>query len=169
VATELDPSERVLWSGKPVRWPFFDPSDLVVAPLSILAVPVLLWLGWATSDGSAFGTIWRWGVVAIGVYNVIGRPILRWLVLRGTTYTVTDRRVLVETRTFGLTLRSSHEMGKLPPLKIVERRDGTGDLRFSGYRWHRGPLSVEYSTRGSLVLRAIEEPRRVADLIVLKR
>jgi hypothetical protein len=163
VAADLEPAERVQWSGKPVRRPVFELADLLMVPAMILVAGFMLWLGQSTARG-VFGMIWWWGIVAIAAYNVVGRPIVRWLMLCGTTYTVTDRRILSEVKVLGLTHRQAHYFRALPPPAVVDRAGGLGDVRFgeaswkrTGLHWGRVPAQLE--------LRGIADPHAVARLV----
>jgi hypothetical protein len=164
VTAELEPSERVLWTGKPVRPPLFEPFDLVVAPVTILTAGVLLWLSQATVSAGVIHTIWSWAVIVFAAYNVVGRPIVRWLTLRGTSYTVTDRRILHEIKVLGLTQRKGHYFRALPPPTVVERSGGRGDVRFGKAGWQR-ESEGRRRVPPPLELRAIADPHAVARLV----
>jgi hypothetical protein len=172
VTEGLAPSEEVLWTGKPVRHPFFDISDVFMGPFSVLWLLGVLF--WPPLAGTAdpVGIVIRWVFIVFGVYVVLGRLIVRWLLLRGTTYTLTNRRLIVVAKVFGLSFRRSHPFRELPPPRVVERADGTGDVRFSGSTaWRRtGLLRWQRSSpNGPLVIRGIENPNRVDDLIMSVR
>jgi hypothetical protein len=83
----------------------------------------------ARSDVPFFVLIWGGLFVAIGVYVVVGRFLVRAISLRRTRYVVTDRRLVV---TNGLRGRrtESHYLDSLPPPMIRERDDRSGTLSF---------------------------------------
>jgi hypothetical protein len=164
VTAGLEPSEHVQWSGKPVRRPVFESYDLLAIPVTIVAAGIMPWFSQTTTIPGVVRAIWTWGIVAVVAYNVVGRPIVRWLTLRGTTYTVTDRRILLEVKVLGLTHREAHYFRALPPPTVVDRVGGLGDVRFGKASWKR----VSEGWRRvppQLELRAIADPHAVARLV----
>lgn len=92
----LQPGERLLWTGRPARYPFFDATDVVMVPAS------LLWCGFAVfweyevlhSGASIFAVLWGAAFILMGLQFVVGRLVVRALRLRSTRYTLTDRRLI---------------------------------------------------------------------------
>jgi len=133
---ELEPDERLLWSGRPRPW------HLVRAalPIAAFAIP------WIT-----FSLFWMVGAVdsrapavragGLAVFPVLGIPLvlLGMLMLfsplwalsqaRRTLYAVTSRRLLILVSGRSPSLRS-FDPRTLAPLQRFDRTDGTGDLLF---------------------------------------
>ena len=129
VARELDPGERLLWSGRPGQGIRFRPSDGLFIPFS------LLWGGFAffwefTVFRMNAPLVFRlWGVpfVLVGLYLIAGR--FFWDARRRAraVYAVTDRRIiLVE----GGSRRSTRTLNlkTLNEVTLSERGDGSGDV-----------------------------------------
>jgi hypothetical protein len=149
----------VVWTGKPVRYPVFDAGDFFLVPFSILWCGLAFRAAWPSDWVSPF----VWSFVAIGLYLLVGRLVVRRFELRSTRYTVTNKRLVVESRVLGIARVRSEFLRLMPPPVAVDR-GGHGDVRF-------GPLFKFGAVRGSrpLVLRGIEEPRVVRDLIMAQR
>jgi hypothetical protein len=134
---DLFAGERVLWEGSPTRFPVFDRGDVFLVPFS------LLWCGFAifwtigaigSGDPVPFALFGLFFVV-IGLHLVFGRLIARWLRLRGTTYTVTDRRVIVTSTAFGRRREKSAYLNTLPPPVLTRGTDTTGTITFGASTW----------------------------------
>ncbi len=148
-----------MWTGKPVRYPVFDAGDFFLVPFSILWCSVVFRSVWPPDRVPLI----VWGFVAVGLYLLVGRLVVRQLVLRSTTYTVTNKRLVVESRVLGVTrVRSDFLRTMRPP--VADDHGGHGNVRF-GPRFEvgfvRGPRRLE--------LRGIEDPRAVRDLIMAQR
>jgi len=127
-----EPSETVLWEGRPAAFPFFHRSDLIMIP-SYLAFAgffaYFLVIRQNTPPGT-FGTIIIVLFSLAILYNVVGLPVLRWLRLRGSEYVVTDRRVVVRTTVLGREKEHGVWISQLEPPVLRESADGTGSITF---------------------------------------
>src|SRR4051812_33856940 len=93
------PGERLLWSGRPDPSVRFTGKDAFLIPFS------LMWGGFAifweaaaiagTKGSSRFFILWGIPFVAIGLYMIFGRFILKARRKRETAYGLTDQRALV--------------------------------------------------------------------------
>src|SRR4051794_33396404 len=134
---DLFAGERVLWDGTPTKFPVFDRGDVFLVPFS------LLWCGFAIfwtigaigSGGPTPFAIFGLFFIMIGLYFVFGRLIARWMRLRGTTYTVTDRRVIVISTAFGRRREKSAYLNTLPPPVLTKGTDMTGTITFGTSTW----------------------------------
>jgi hypothetical protein len=100
---ELDPGERLLWSGGPhLSW--LVRADRTNVPFSLVSLAFgVLWEHAALTDknpngSERYGTFFHvWGLLFIifGVYALIGRIPVRRLLAGRTAYGITDRRALV--------------------------------------------------------------------------
>ena len=160
----------MLWTGSPVRHPVFDSSDRLVLPGAIFGVVFMVfWITTAAANGAPLFFLAFGGVgLAWTLYLLLGRPALRWLELRSTVYTVTNRRVLIDSKVLGRPRSRSQYLRQLSPPTVVDRARGIGDVRFED----PGLVATMRGFRNRPVpprpfeLRAIEDPRRVRDLIM---
>jgi hypothetical protein len=124
----LQPSERILWTGRPDPRRLFGLSDLFLVPFS------LMWGGFAivwetlalTSGAPIFFVLWGIPFVVVGQFLIWGRFLaLRWDKTR-TTYAVTNQRLLI------LRGRSLQTMflNQVPTIDQSVRSDGSGTLDF---------------------------------------
>ncbi|MFC0437829.1 hypothetical protein [Kutzneria buriramensis] len=170
MVADLAPSERVLWTGSPVRHPVFDSSDRLVVPGAIFGVPfTVFWISTATNAGApSFFVAFGYVFLAWTVFLLIGRPALRWLELRATVYTVTDQRVVIEAKVFGVARSRSRYLRQLSPPRVAARAGGLGDVRFD----EPGFVDMVRANRNRPMpqrpfeLRAIDGAERVRDLIM---
>lgn len=132
----------------------------------------LVWCGlvvyWTISALKAshgwFFAAWGMLLVALGLYMVVGRLIVRQVKLRKVVYTVTNLRVIIRS---SARQEESRYLGQLPPPTVTESSDGSGTIRF-------GSTSLFHSLRSrrgtawedQFVLYAIPQARRVRDLIL---
>lgn len=173
---DLAPGERIVWSGRPERYRLLRPVDALLIPFSVILGGFAIFWEWAALASGAPFFFWIWGVpfVAIGLYLIFFRFIVRARSLRATRYLVTNARVILFG---GLTGRTRAEawLTQLSPPIIKERADASGDLAFgsftppfafSGRRgwpawgpsWGPDPLLPP-------VFRGVEQVRRVRDLV----
>ena len=124
LVNELEPGERVLWTGFPLR------DRLRRRALASLVFP-LLWNAFvfllicgASRQG---GTVWLCAVpfLAMG-FPLFTAPLDAWRAVGTTFYAVTDRRALVFDGDDVLSYRSA----TLRAVRCSERADGSGDLVF---------------------------------------
>lgn len=170
VTADLAPSERVLWTGSPVRHPVFDATDRFMIPVAILGVAFMIfWLsGVIGAHAPGFFLVVGSIGLAWAVFLLLGRPVVRWLELRSTVYTVTDQRVLIESKVLGVPRSRGRYLRQLSPPTVVSRGGGLGDVRFdepSMLELIRASRNRPFPPR-PFELRAIEDPRRVRDLIM---
>ncbi|WP_086829761.1 hypothetical protein [Allokutzneria sp. NRRL B-24872] len=132
IASELLPDERQLWSGRPVRYPVFTASDIVLVPFSLVWCGfAVFWLSSAASIGAPPAFV-ATGIpfVLIGVYFVAGRLVVRWRTLRSSLYAVTDRRVIVVSAPLGFRRTRTAYLRNLAPPTVNAREDGSGTITF---------------------------------------
>ncbi|MFD1047513.1 hypothetical protein ACFQ1S_19190 [Kibdelosporangium lantanae] len=134
---DLFDGERVLWEGSPTKFPVFDRADVVLVPFSVFWCGfAIFWTVTAISwGGGALFALFGVLFVVVGLYFVFGRLIARWLRLRGTTYTVTDRRVIVTSTAFGRRQEKSAYLKTLPPPVLTRGTGTTGTIKFGASNW----------------------------------
>jgi hypothetical protein len=140
----LEPGERILWEGRPLRLPYaFRGSPFVFVFSLVWLGFALFWEGGVLSilNAPPFFAVWGAFFVATGLYIAVGRY---WVALREadrTWYLVTDRRVAIRTGAFGpRTIELS--LGSLPEPQLDEGRGGVGTITF-------GPISPYLTSLGA--------------------
>jgi hypothetical protein len=135
LAAELDPGERVLWTGKPSAPGWFQRQDWVLVPFSLMwGGFAIFWEVAALSSRSARQSVLfpLWGIpfVLMGLYLIVGRLYVRRRTLERSVYVLTDRRALSIARSWwgsGEHVRSIW-LRSFPPVEKQLRRDGSGTL-----------------------------------------
>lgn len=134
----LRDDERILWEGAPPRGLNLASHDVTLVPFSLAWAGFALWFNvaaWMEKD-NGFMRVWGAPFLVMGVYFVVGRFFADAWVRRRQRYFVTNRRVVVLRSGWrgGLT---SLAIDWLPPIRIIERADGSGALRFGLPRYGR--------------------------------
>jgi hypothetical protein len=141
LTSELEPGERLLWSGRPKQGLVLRAMDALLIPFS------LLWGGFAIFwKAMVVRESWRpqaahhsapiffvpWGVpfVLMGLYLMFGRFITDARMRARTIYGITDRRVLILSGLFSTTVRG-FDLRSLSDVSLSEHRGGTGTITFS--------------------------------------
>jgi hypothetical protein len=160
ISRQLRPAEHVLWHGYPAHT-WLERSDMIMLPFSLLwGAIVLSWEAAALADSSTRDTILfpLFGVpfVALAIYLLIGRLLVRRWVRARTAYAVTDQRAISITPTLlgGSERLATIEMASDPKVKksvgrhgrgtvfigsfIYSRRWSAGDPSWPGSRWMAG-------------------------------
>lgn len=174
----LQPGERVLWQGKPGRFPFWTSEN---API-ILALPMAMavWgvMGFALYSILTAGVSTPWPVLAailIGMTPLalwmgwIGllQWVLPWLQLRRTAYLITDKRVL---RQRGRQV-DALDVLYLPDVTLRPEKDGHGSLLIGrhpmemGTSCHRGVSEYHFFRKEPFALWQIPEAKQVLTLL----
>jgi hypothetical protein len=148
---QIEPGERLLWSGYPRQGVILRAQDLFMVPFS------LMWGGFAMfweysviqADGPLIMKLWGIPFVLVGLWLIFGRFFTdAWL--RGrTVYGVTNRRVLIISGFARRQVRSLQLLG-LAELNNSENADGSGTITFGAgpaFNAVRGwPMSNQYMT-----------------------
>ena len=131
IARELEPGERLLWSGVPRQGLVLRANDWFLIPLSVLwgGFAIVWTVGAASSRAPVW--FWLWGVpfVLVGLYLIFGRFFVSALQRSRTAYGLTDRRLLIVS---GLRSQSvkSVPLKTVSDLSLTEKGDGTGSITF---------------------------------------
>jgi hypothetical protein len=162
--TAPDPAEAVLWRGKPSRYPVLHRSDVLFVPFSVFFAAFAAYFfvvpGW--NRGTAFDRTIAVLLTAIALYQLLGRLVVRQLVLRGTDYVVTDRQVVIESTLFGRKRTRSLRLGETGPPVLKAAEDGTGSISFGD----GGFVEAVFARPGQVPeLEQVTDARQVRDLI----
>jgi hypothetical protein len=131
ITRELEPSERLLWSGVPIQGLVLRGSDVLVIPFSLLWAGFSFFWEYSVLKQGAPGMFGLFGIpfVLVGIYIVVGRFFVdAWG--RGTTaYALTDRRAVISSGIFSRSVESLRLAG-MPDVILTERGDGRGTIQF---------------------------------------
>jgi hypothetical protein len=139
---QLDPGERLLWSGQPRKGMRLRGQDAVLIPFS------LFWCGFAifweclaltrtTKAPGSVGVIFPlFGLpfVAVGLYLIFGRFFVEAKVRARTFYGVTNERIIIINGLFSRQTKSL-QLRTLMDVSLTQRADGSGTINF-------GPTSL---------------------------
>jgi hypothetical protein len=124
VENELMKGERLLWFGRPDPNRLFARSDGFVIPFSLMwGAFAIFWEISVIREGWSFGVVWGIPFVAIGLYMIAGRFLVKARRRRRTHYAVTDKRVLIVDR--GGSTRAMF-LSSIPTIDARLRSDGSG-------------------------------------------
>jgi hypothetical protein len=173
VDIELSPSEDVLWTGSPVRYPVFDRQDAFLVPVSIFFFGfAIVWETIALRSGAPFFfDLWGLPFIAIGFYLAIGRLLVRQIMLRSVVYTITNQRIIMRWTGMGNERERSRYLDHLEPPVVAESDDGVGTIRFgSANPFQFSPQQRRgWPGQDLFVLYAIRDVRSVRDIILAAR
>lgn len=129
--TDLNPGERLLWTGQPRRGIFLRSGDVFLIPFS------LVWGGFAifwevsvlVSGAPIFMALFGIPFVLIGLYMMVGRLLVDAYRRRSVYYAVTDQRILIYS---GVSVRElkTLDLAVLPGVQLTEKRNGSGSILF---------------------------------------
>lgn len=138
----LNPDERVVWSGKPVKTAFILPG-LASIPFGLIFVGFSFFWMWTASAGGApdFFTLFGLPFVLIGIGLTFGPFLLQLMRYNNTEYMITNKRLITQTGAIGIDTRFV-EFEKIQEvyvqIGIIDRLLGTGTVvpmtaGFSGF------------------------------------
>ena len=180
LASELEPDERLLWSGRPKQGFVLRGADALLIPFSLLWGGFAIFWEWvalhesphsrAPHGSRIFAPLWGVPFVLVGLYIIFGRFMTDARMRANTTYGITNKRALILTGVVRTTLRG-FDLRSLSDVSLSEHRGGTGTITFgSAASWTPWATFVTPSwpgmsgyARPSFDL--IQEPRRVYETI----
>ncbi len=140
----LDPGEKLLWSGKPAQGLLFRKMDIFFIPFSLLwGGFAIVWEFMAISMGAPiYFLLFGAPFVIIGLYFILGRFVVDNYLRKHITYGVSDKRIIIKTKqaikSFGLE--------DIQTLELVEKSNGKGSIHFKP---KEGVVSIQNSSRNS--------------------
>ncbi len=131
VQGQLEPGEKLLWSGRPRQGLVLRASDALLIPFS------LMWSGFAIfwemsvllSSAPAILTFWGIPFVLIGLHLVFGRFAVDAMQRGKCWYGITDERIIVIFGLFGFTAKSLN-LRTLTEVSVDQKSDGSGTISF---------------------------------------
>ena len=142
IKQELDPDERLLWSGKPRKGLAFRGSDAAFIPFS------MLWGGFAIfwevavlkSNGPLLMKLWGIPFVLVGLYMMVGRFFFDAWRRDKTTYGLTNERVIIVSTLFSRKVKSLN-LYALADITLDQKSNALGSIIFgdAGNTWRNGP------------------------------
>ena len=135
VRSELNPEEKVLWSGHPDA----KRAAIAMLPIYLFAIPwtafsLSFMVRWHSRSGFDSGLdigslIFQSPFILIGV-GILCSPLWVYAKSQRTVYAITDKRVLIIEGGRSKTVQSYDETS-VGDIQRVERVDGSGDLTFA--------------------------------------
>lgn len=167
--SELQPNERLLWTGQPLPHAARLQSLLIAAfgiPFTVFSIVWMLFAGWiggSVATGFSLFSLCGLPFFLVGL-GMLSSPYWIPRLARRTVYAITNHRALtLRTSLFGTLTTESFTAQRLTRLERRERPDGSGDLIFEQFTEPLGSGTTT-TTRGFL---AIPNVRQVQDLLTL--
>jgi hypothetical protein len=133
VTRELSGSERLIWTGQPVRGVRLQAGDALLIPFSLVwGGFAFFWEGTVLTRGAPlFFALWGVPFVLVGIYITVGRFFFDAWRRSRTVYALTSERVLILSGGFSRTV-TSLRLAAIPSVSLKEARSGVGTISFGG-------------------------------------
>jgi hypothetical protein len=142
---ELNPGERIIWSGQPQQGLMLRAADVFMIPFSLMWGGFAIFWEFGVVSGGAPFFFMLWGVpfVLVGLYIIFGRFFFDSAQRSKTYYALTNERVIIisglfnqNTKTLGLKM--------LPEINISTKGNSKGTITFGTSH----PMAWMYSGSG---------------------
>jgi len=142
---ELNPGERIIWSGQPRQGLMLRPSDIIMIPFSIMWGGFAIFWEFEAASGGAPIFFMLWGIpfVLLGLYMIFGRFFFDGLQRSKTHYALTNERVIIISGVFNQNTKVL-DIRKLPEINISTKGNGSGTIIFGASH----PMAWMYSGSG---------------------
>jgi len=142
---ELNPGEKIIWSGQPRQGLILRGSDIFMIPFS------LLWGGFAffwegtviTSGAPFFFMLWGIPFVLVGLYMIFGRFFIDMAQRSKTYYALTNERAIIISGLLNQNVKTL-KLQQIPEINITTRSNGSGTITFGASH----PMAWAYSGSG---------------------
>jgi hypothetical protein len=125
--------ERVLWTGRPARFPVFDFVGILLTAVGIYCVAGAVFSIVSGVRNNNVRTVILASLIAVCVLAVvILRPVLRRATLRATRYLLTDSRIIVSSTDSGRRATVAHLRDLTPPILSIRDGSSIGTIKFEG-------------------------------------
>ena len=131
LAQQLDPGERMLWSGQPRGGIRLRVQDAFLIPFSVLWCGfAIFWeVGVVRSHAPFFFMLWGIPFVCVGLFFVFGRFLFDAYNRARIFYGVTNERILIVSGLFARQTKSL-QLRTLTDVSLTQRGDGSGTITF---------------------------------------
>ncbi len=162
----LLPGERLLWSGRPQRFP------LRLMDVYLLGFGLL----WLTLNGTFLAAALNGGgpplpipilFLAFGLVMTWGRVLMGQLALRSTTYLLTDRRMVVVSTRPRYSEHSEY-LTRLAPPVVKPASDGSGTIGFGAMDFMTQMASMSGMKRNPFGGSTLIELRAIPDVVLVR-
>jgi hypothetical protein len=142
---ELNPGERIIWSGRPQQGLMVRPGDALMIPFSLLwgGFAVFWEFGVVASGAPFFFTLWGIPFVLVGLYVILGRFFVDAAQRKKTYYALTNERIIIISGLFNQNIKSL-ELKKVPELNLSTKGDDKGTITFGAL----SPMAWMYEGSG---------------------
>ncbi len=120
--SRLRPVESVQWSGRPVPAWWLMRGSFYRIPFS------LAWLMLAVSWYDGLDVWWRALPLLVGLYIAVGRFFVEYIEAKGISYTITNQRVLIESRILWRRRHWVYELSRVTDLGVAAAVSGAGTV-----------------------------------------
>lgn len=142
---ELNPGEKIIWSGQPQQGLRLRPSDIFMIPFSLLwGGFAFFWEGTVIASGVPFFFM-LWGIpfVLVGLYMIFGRFLVDVAQRSKTYYALTTERAIILSGLLNENIKTL-KLQQIPEINITTRSNGTGTITFGPSH----PMAWMYSSSG---------------------
>jgi hypothetical protein len=128
---ELNPGERIIWSGQPRQGLLLRPADALLIPFSLLWGGFAVFWEFGVMSGGApfFFMIWGVPFVLVGIYIIFGRFFVDSAQRSRTYYALTNERAIIISGLFNQNTKSL-DLKKLPEINLSTGGHGSGTITF---------------------------------------
>lgn len=172
IRSDLQPGEKMLWTGQPAQGLRLRPSDAFAIPFSLLWVGFLVFGfsgTWQNQAGNAPPPFFLIPFVAVGVYILLGRFLVDAVVRSHTYYGVTSQRVIILSGVWTREVQSL-QLRTMREITLQEGWGSRGTIEFGSRTWPMSRWSRGFNWPGMSRYQLpsfdlIDEPRQVYNLI----
>jgi hypothetical protein len=170
----LNPGESLRWSGSPKKGFVFRKIDLFVIPFSLIWFGFACFWEWiAFKQGALFNQIFGSFFVIIGFMVAIGRFFLDIWQRAGTTYGISDSRIIIVKQSFFSKSNQSIDLKNIADISFTQKADESGTIKFgnnivmTSSKVSLPPIDAIIASSGSFEM--IPHVKNVYDILVQLR
>ena len=143
--SELNPSERILWSGQPYPGVVIRAADWFIIPFTLIWGGLALFFAYSMiTQHALFGAILiSFFFALVGLYVIFGRFFVDVLQRRNTYYALTNKRAIIISGVFTQHIKTLI-ISNLSEIGVMTRRNGSGTITFGSSH----PLAWMYASSG---------------------
>jgi hypothetical protein len=151
IRDELNPGERIIWSGQPQQGFLLRPSDALRIPFSLLWSSLVTFMFFDAVSGSTpdFFSLFFFLFFLVGLYVMFGRFFIDLAQRKKTFYALTNERIIILSGLLNQNVKSIN-FKKLPEINLSVKRNGRGTIIFgTSHPWDWFYAGSGWPTRGS--------------------